>query len=143
MGPIQKTNLCKHYSFYLLLFKKKKTMAPSQTSPEVSLWFPGRVSCFSPLQQQKHGRKFCLLLCTVFGVSTSNLKLSYNKNYQQMRLLYHVFISFFSSFSLHVSGLHGPIIRGISSCCFYATIWFMQCFVDCLLTHADDQQSTA
>jgi len=31
----------------------------------------------------------------------------------------------FLVFSLHVSGLHGPIIRGISSCCFYATIWFV------------------
>ena len=44
--------------------------------------------------------------------------------------LYCVFISLFLVFSLHVSGFHGPIIRGISSCCFYATIWFMQCFVD-------------
>jgi len=39
--------------------------------------------------------------------------------------------------SLHVSGLHGPIIRGISSCCFYATIWFMQCFVEGLRASAD------
>ena len=51
--------------------------------------------------------------------------------------LYYVFISFFLVFSLHVSGLHGPIIRGISSCCFYATIWFMQCFVDRLRASAD------
>ena len=77
--------------------------------------------------------------------------------------LYYVFISFFLVFSLHVSGFHGPIIRGISSCCFYATIWFMQCFVGHLcasadwfvvvtsvyspqtsqLPHANDQQSTA
>ena len=40
-------------------------------------------------------------------------------------------------FSLHVSGFHEPIIRGISSCCFYATIWFMQCFVDRLRASAD------
>jgi len=43
----------------------------------------------------------------------------------------------FLVFSLHVSGLHGPIIRGISSCCLYATIWFMQCFVDRLRASAD------
>ena len=63
----------------------------------------------------------------------------------------------FLVFSLHVSGLHGPIIRDISSCCSYATIWFMQCFAvlcwssACVsglvcggpLTHEDDQQSTA
>ena len=51
--------------------------------------------------------------------------------------LYCVFIPFFLVFSLQVSGLHGPIIRGISSCCFYATIWFMQCFVDRLRASAD------
>ena len=89
----------------------------------------------------------------------------YNKNYQQMRLFVLCLYFLFLVFSLHVSGLHGPIIRGISSCCFYATIWFMQCFVDRLrasaewfvvvtstpkspsqtspLTHADDEQSTA
>jgi len=38
--------------------------------------------------------------------------------------------------SLHVSGLHGPIIRGVTSCCFYVTIWFMQCFVDRLCAAA-------
>jgi hypothetical protein len=43
----------------------------------------------------------------------------------------------FLVFSLHVSGFHKPIIRGISSCCFYATIWFMQCFVDRLRASAD------
>ena len=43
----------------------------------------------------------------------------------------------FLVFSLHVSGLHWPIIRGISSCCLYATIWFMQCFVDRLRASAD------
>ena len=51
--------------------------------------------------------------------------------------LYYVFISFFLVFSLHVSGFHELIIRGISSCCFYATIWFMQCFGDRLRTSAD------
>ena len=45
--------------------------------------------------------------------------------------------SLFLVFSLHVSGLHGPIIRGILSCCFYATIWFMQCFVGRLRASAD------
>ena len=49
----------------------------------------------------------------------------YNKNYQQMRLFVLCLYSLFLVFSLHVSGLHGPIIRGISSCCFYATIWFL------------------
>jgi hypothetical protein len=34
-----------------------------------------------------------------------------------------------SLLTLHVSGLHRPIIRGISSCCLYATIWFMQCLL--------------
>ena len=42
----------------------------------------------------------------------------------------------FLVFSLHVSGLHGPIIRGVTSCCFYATVWFMQCFVDRLCAAA-------
>jgi len=35
------------------------------------------------------------------------------------------FISFI--FILHVSGSHKPIIRGISSCFLYTTIWFMWC----------------
>ena len=61
----------------------------------------------------------------------------YNKNYQQMRLFVLCLYLFFLVFSLHVSGLRGPIIRGISSCCFYATIWFMQCFVDRLRASAD------
>jgi hypothetical protein len=51
--------------------------------------------------------------------------------------LFYVFISFFSSFALHVSGFHKPIIRGISSCCLYATIWFMRVFVDHLRVPAD------
>jgi len=46
----------------------------------------------------------------------------YNKNYQQMRLFVLCLYFLFLVFSLHVSGLHRPIIRGISSCCFYATI---------------------
>jgi hypothetical protein len=34
---------------------------------------------------------------------------------------------------LHVSGLHRLIITGISSCCLYATIWFVQClFIVCV-----------
>ena len=39
--------------------------------------------------------------------------------------LFCVFISFI--FTLHVSGSHKPIIRGISSCFLYTTIWFMWC----------------
>jgi len=54
-----------------------------------------------------------------------------------MRLFVLCLYFLFLIFSLHVSGLHGPIIRGISSCCFYAIIWFMQCFVDCLRASAD------
>jgi len=61
----------------------------------------------------------------------------YNKNYQQMRLFVLCLYFLFLVFSLHVLGFHEPIIRGISSCCFYATIWFMQCFVDRLRTSAD------
>ena len=61
----------------------------------------------------------------------------YNKNYQQMRLFVLCLYFLFLVFSLHVSGLHGPVIRGISSCCFYATIWFMQCFVDRLRASVD------
>jgi len=38
--------------------------------------------------------------------------------------LFGVFISFFT---LHVSGSHKPIIRGISSCFLYTAIWLMQC----------------
>ena len=30
-------------------------------------------------------------------------------------------------FTLHVSGSHKPIIRGVSSCFLYTTIWFMWC----------------
>ena len=54
-----------------------------------------------------------------------------------MRLLVLCLYFLFLVFSLHVSGFHELIIRGISSCCFYATIWFMQCFVDRLLASAD------
>jgi len=61
----------------------------------------------------------------------------YNKNYQQMRLFVLCLYFLFLVFSLHVSGFLGPIIGGISNCCFYATIWFMQCFVDSLLASAD------
>jgi len=61
----------------------------------------------------------------------------YNKNYQQLRLFVLCLYLLFLVFSLHVSGFHEPIIRSISSCCFYATIWFMQCFVDRLRTSAD------
>jgi hypothetical protein len=38
--------------------------------------------------------------------------------------LFHIFL-----LTVHVLGLHKPIIRGISSCCLYATIWFMQCLL--------------
>ena len=54
-----------------------------------------------------------------------------------MRLFVLYLYFLFLVISLHVSGLHGPINRGISSCCFYATIWFMQCFVDRLRASAD------
>ena len=54
-----------------------------------------------------------------------------------MRLFVLCLYFLFLVFSLHVSGFLEPIIRGISSCCFYATIWFMQCFVDRLLASAD------
>ena len=54
-----------------------------------------------------------------------------------MRLFVLCLYFLFLVFSLHVSGLHGPIIRGISSCCFYSTIWFMQCFVGRLRASAD------
>ena len=37
----------------------------------------------------------------------------YNKNYQQMPLFVLCLYFLFLVFSLHVSGLHGPIIRGI------------------------------
>ena len=49
----------------------------------------------------------------------------YNKNYQQMRRFVICLYFLFLVFPLHVSGFHGPIIRGITSCCFYATIWFL------------------
>jgi len=61
----------------------------------------------------------------------------YNENYQQMRLFVLCLYFLFLVFSLHVSGFHEPIVRGITSCCFYATIWFMQCFVDRLRAAAD------
>ena len=61
----------------------------------------------------------------------------YNKNYQQMQLFVLCLYFLFLVFSLHVSGFHESIIRGITSCCFYATIWFMQCFVDGLRASAD------
>jgi len=61
----------------------------------------------------------------------------YNKNYQQLRLFVLCLYFLFLVFSLHVSGFHEPIIRGTSSCCFYATIWFMQWFVDGLRASAD------
>jgi len=54
-----------------------------------------------------------------------------------MRLFVLCLYFLFLVFSLHVSSLHGPIIRGISSCCFYAAIWFMQCFVGRLRASAD------
>ena len=54
-----------------------------------------------------------------------------------MRLFVLCLYFLFLVFSLHVSGFHEPIIRGISSCCFYATIWFVQCFVDRLRASAD------
>jgi hypothetical protein len=44
---------------------------------------------------------------------------------------------FFFFFTLHVSGFHKPIIRGISSWCLYATIWFMRVFVDHLRAPVD------
>jgi len=70
----------------------------------------------------------------------------YNKNYQQMRLLYYVFISFFSSFPYMFRAFVGP-----SSGVFQAVV-FMLPFGSCSallivcvrpLTQADDQQSTA
>ena len=54
-----------------------------------------------------------------------------------MRLFVLCLYFLFLVFSLHVSGFHGPIIRGVSSCCFYATIWFMQCFFDRVRASAD------
>ena len=47
-----------------------------------------------------------------------------NKVTNGCNCLFCVFISFFI---LHVSGSHKPIIRGISSCFLYTTIWFMWC----------------
>ena len=35
------------------------------------------------------------------------------------------FVYLFPYFTLHVSGSHKPIIRGISSCFLYTTIWFL------------------
>ena len=49
---------------------------------------------------------------------TENIKFCYNKDYQQMRLFVLCLYFLFLVLSLHVSGLHGPIIRGITSCCF-------------------------
>jgi len=54
-----------------------------------------------------------------------------------MRLFVLCLYFLFLVFSLHVSGLHGPIIRVILSCCFYATIWFMHCFVGRLRASAN------
>ena len=54
-----------------------------------------------------------------------------------MRLFVLCLYFLFLVFSLHVSGFHEPIIRGISSCYLCATIWFMQCFVDHLCASAD------
>jgi len=49
-----------------------------------------------------------------------------NKVTNGCNCLFCVFISFI--FTLHVSGSHKPIIRGVSSCFFlYTTIWFMRC----------------
>jgi hypothetical protein len=41
------------------------------------------------------------------------------------------FMSLFhiSLLTLHASGLHRPIIRGISSSFLYTTVWFMQCLL--------------
>ena len=38
----------------------------------------------------------------------------YNKDYQQIRLFVLCLYFLFLVFSLHVSGLHGPIIRGVT-----------------------------
>ena len=80
-----------------------------------------------------------IILALVFVGSTKFILeyRRYNKNYQQMRLFVLCLYFLFLVFSLHVLGFHEPIIRGISSCCFYATIWFMQCFVDRLRASAD------
>ena len=48
-----------------------------------------------------------------------------NKVTNGCKCLFCVFISFI--FTLHVSGSHKPIMRGISSCFLYTTIWFMWC----------------
>ena len=48
-----------------------------------------------------------------------------NKVTNGCNCLFCVFISFI--FTLHVSGSHKPIIRGISSCSLYTTIWFIWC----------------
>ena len=61
----------------------------------------------------------------------------YNKNYQQMRFFVLCLYFLFLVISVHVSCLHGSIIRGTSSCCFYATKWLMQCFVGRLRASAD------
>jgi hypothetical protein len=55
--------------------------------------------------------------------ATDSTERSTHKCFQHMWLC---FMSLFhiSSFTLHVSGLHRPIIGGILICCFYATIWF-------------------
>ena len=60
-----------------------------------------------------------------------------------MRLFVLCLYFLFLVFSLHVSGLHGPTIRGVTSCCFYAIIWFTQCFVDRLCAAADTTNQSA
>ena len=79
----------------------------------------------------------CMFDAVIVLVQCVQQKACYNKNYQQMRLFVLCLYFLFLVFSLHVSGFYEPIIRGISSCCFYATIWFMQCFVGRLRATAD------
>ena len=88
------------------------------------------MQCHTPFSQYTQLVNFRFFTPCIFYIC-------YNKNYQQMQLFVLCLYFLFLVFSLHVSGLHGPIIRGISRCCFYATIWFMQCFVDRLRASAD------
>jgi len=51
--------------------------------------------------------------------------------------LYYVFISFFSSSPYVFRAFMGPSSGVFQAVDFYATIWFMQCFVDRLRASAD------
>jgi len=104
-------------------FRRHGSLVRIPQKMDFDLWI--LVSYFIRAKLTLMNSSWCMYMC--FRLFIPCIFCTYcNKVTNGCNCLFCVFISFST---LHVSGSHKPIIRGISSCFLYTTIWFMQCFV--------------